>query len=186
LNHPVDYKVLITMFDSRLRHSFNMLNSIRNLYKDKLLDTIVHANVKLKESIIYGRPVVNYDKYSRGTKDYVSLSREIIHKAKTKPGEELREVLASSLAAKEFIERSFALIAPQAKAVYITGDFNNWNAGEENKLILRDGRWERKVYLKKGTYRYKFIVDGLWRHDPNNPHIEKNAFGSFDSIIEVK
>ncbi|HPN57190.1 MAG TPA: ParA family protein, partial [Candidatus Omnitrophota bacterium] len=78
LNHQVDYKILITMFDSRLRHSFSMMSTIREKYSDVLFDTIVHTNVKLKESAVMGQTVTVYDKYCRGAKDYFSLAKELI------------------------------------------------------------------------------------------------------------
>ena len=78
LNHQVDYKILITMFDSRLRHSFSMMSSIREKFRDVLCDTIVHINVKLKESAVMGQTVTAYDKYCRGAKDYFSLAKELI------------------------------------------------------------------------------------------------------------
>lgn len=78
LNHPVDYRLLITMFDSRLRHSFSMLGRIREKFSGVMFDTIVHTNVKLKESVVMGQTVMAYDKYCRGSKDYCSLAKEII------------------------------------------------------------------------------------------------------------
>lgn len=78
LHHLVSYKILITMFDSRLRHSFLMLAKIRERFTDVLFDTIVHTNVKLKESVVMGKAVIFYDKYCRGSKDYFSLAKEII------------------------------------------------------------------------------------------------------------
>ncbi|HRZ40939.1 MAG TPA: ParA family protein, partial [Candidatus Omnitrophota bacterium] len=54
LNHPVQYKILVTMFDSRLRHSFSMLSKMREMFAGALFDTIVHVNVKLKESAVMG------------------------------------------------------------------------------------------------------------------------------------
>lgn len=78
LNHEVRTRLLITMFDSRLRHSFAMLATIRARYKDILLDTIVHVNVKLKESAVMGQTVALYDKYCRGAKDYYTLAKELI------------------------------------------------------------------------------------------------------------
>ena len=78
LNHSIQCRVLITMFDSRLRHSFAMLETFRQKFSGLLFDTIVHTNVKLKESVVLGQTVAVYDKYSRGTKDYFTLSKEII------------------------------------------------------------------------------------------------------------
>lgn len=78
LNHPVTSRVLITMFDSRLRHSFTMLAKMKDKFGKLLYDTIVHVNVKLKEAAVMGESVLKYDKYCRGSKDYLSLAREIL------------------------------------------------------------------------------------------------------------
>ncbi|HBO96702.1 MAG TPA: hypothetical protein DE315_06695 [Candidatus Omnitrophica bacterium] len=78
LNHVIQCRVLITMFDSRLRHSFAMLETFRRKFSELLFDTIVHTNVKLKESAVMGQTVAVYDKYSRGSKDYFTLAKEII------------------------------------------------------------------------------------------------------------
>lgn len=78
LNHSVTCRILVTMFDSRLRHSFSMMDTIRERFSDILLNTIVHVNVKLKESAVMGQTVAHYDKYCRGSKDYFSLAKELI------------------------------------------------------------------------------------------------------------
>jgi chromosome partitioning protein len=78
LNHTIACRVLITMFDSRLRHSFAMLETFRERFGELLFDTFVHINVKLKESAVMGQTVAFYDKYSRGSKDYFTLSKEIL------------------------------------------------------------------------------------------------------------
>ena len=78
LNHEVDFKVLVTNFDSRLQHSFKMLDKIKSDYQNKMFSNIIHVNVKLKEAQNEGLHVFIYDKYCRGAKDYFSLSREII------------------------------------------------------------------------------------------------------------
>jgi len=83
LNHPVTCRILVTMFDSRLRHSFSMLSKIRERFPDAMFDTMIHTNVKLKESAVMGMTVLSYDKYCRGSKDYISLAKEIIALGKT-------------------------------------------------------------------------------------------------------
>ena len=55
-----------------------MLNIIRKDFGPKLFNTIIHINVKLKESNVIGSSVISFDKYSRGAKDYLSLAREIL------------------------------------------------------------------------------------------------------------
>jgi len=78
LDHDVKYRVLITMFDSRLRHSFAMLDTFKKKFEKFLFDSIIHINVKLKESAVMGKPVAFFDKYSRGSKDYYTLAKEMI------------------------------------------------------------------------------------------------------------
>ena len=92
LDHEVKTRVLITMFDSRLRHSFSMLDTFKNTFKAKLYDTIVHVNVKLKEAAVNGKPVSDFDKYCRGSKDYYTLAKEIIasEKSPTTQEEQIR------------------------------------------------------------------------------------------------
>ncbi|MCA9409517.1 MAG: AAA family ATPase [Candidatus Omnitrophica bacterium] len=82
LNHSVDCRILVTMFDSRLRHSFAMLSTFKERFNKLLFDTIVHINVKLKESAVMGKPVAFYDKYCRGSKDYYTLAKELIFEDK--------------------------------------------------------------------------------------------------------
>jgi len=79
----------------------------------------------------------------------------------------------------------FALRGYQnAKTVAVAGNFNVWNAGElfMNKV---PGGWELPYVLGAGNYEYKFIVDGNWITDPDNP----NMTGSGDyrnSYLTVK
>ncbi len=191
LNHPVVYKVLITMFDSRLRHSFAMLSKIREKFSDILFDTIIHVNVKLKESAVMGKAVADYDKYCRGSKDYFSLAKEILT-----PGQAIKEPIFQPLSEKmqEMVRVesegltgiTFSLQAPQAHSVYVTGSFNDWSLDESCRMKEEDGRWILQLPLKPGTYKYQFIVDGKWQEDPTNPQQERNSFGDINSLIEVK
>lgn len=98
LNHPVTCRVLITMFDSRLRHSFAMLAKMKEKFDGILISTIIHINVKLKESAVMGESVIKYDKYCRGSKDYFSLAKEIILFEK---GEKLEMAMPSSPSASK-------------------------------------------------------------------------------------
>jgi chromosome partitioning protein len=83
LNHSVDFKILVTNFDSRLHHSFTMLDKIKTDYQNKMFSNIIHVNVSLKEAQNEGLNILAYDKYCRGAKDYFSLSREIITQENT-------------------------------------------------------------------------------------------------------
>jgi len=77
---------------------------------------------------------------------------------------------------------------PNAKAVAVAGDFNNWSPDET--LMKRvegfDGDWELLLPLDKGRYQYRFVVDGIWQHDPYNNYVESNPFGELNSVVEVE
>lgn len=205
LNHKVIYRVLITNFDSRLRHSFRLLDYIRKTFKDRLFGTIIHVNVKLKEAQTQGTHILNYDKYCRGTKDYFTLSREIITLERTRhiPAEtdipkpvkstvqqaqymekQMKEILKEKL--PRFTEIAFSIVAPQAKDVFLAGDFNNWHTDSNSRMEKSsDGIWRKRLNLGRGRYHYRFVVDNKWIEDPNNPAKEMNPYGDMDSIMEV-
>jgi hypothetical protein len=76
----------------------------------------------------------------------------------------------------------FTLVAPGAKQVFLVGDFNNWNATVE-KMEQTGDTFEMSLYLVEGTYRYKFVVDGNWIADPDNPG-DDPARGSLLVLVE--
>jgi len=80
----------------------------------------------------------------------------------------------------------FVASYPQASSVQIAGDFNNW---QPEKTVMRktgDGTWQARVPLAKGTYRYRFVVDGNWQHDPYNDATEPNPYGGINSVVKVE
>jgi hypothetical protein len=83
----------------------------------------------------------------------------------------LAAVIAGSARAEVTVvedEVVFALNDAKAASVFLVGDFNNWNPTME-KMQKTDGRFEVRLYLLPGRYRYKFVVDGTWIADPDNP-----------------
>jgi chromosome partitioning protein len=188
LNHDVSYRVLVANFDSRLRHSFEMLERIKSNFKDNLFGTIVHVNVKLKEAQAQGTHIFGYDKYCRGAKDYFTLAREIITQGSAPASSEnlekkMKQILKEKLPA--LAEMAFCVSAPQAKDVYLVGDFNNWKLDDASRMVQENGAWKKKVNLKDGKYRYRFVIDGNWTEDSGNPVKEMNPYGSLDSLVEV-
>jgi len=193
LNHNVDYKVLVTNFDSRLRHSFKILDYIRLTFKNKLFSTMVHVNVKLKEAQSQGTHVLDYDKYCRGAKDYYSLSRELITQEKGTATDvmpviekQIKETVKRELPKLKINESIFTVEAPEAKEVHLVGDFNGWKLGDDTTMELDNGKWKKRMNLNPGQYHYRFVVDGEWIEDPNNPTKAKNPFGQMNSLIEIK
>ena len=78
----------------------------------------------------------------------------------------------------------FTLEAPDAKSVYLAGEFNSWSP-TATPMKKRDGVWEVEISLKPGTYQYKFVVDGRWCEDPKNPWKVDDGFGGFNSVVKV-
>ena len=79
----------------------------------------------------------------------------------------------------------FHIHAPKAKTVQVVGDFNNWKLSKGATLDTDgQGGWFKVLHLKPGAYQYRFVVDGRWRDDPNNPNKVKSAFGGMNSVIE--
>ena len=70
-------------------------------------------------------------------------------------------------------ELSFRVWAPNAKEVYLVGDFNQWSHSRPMKKITENGIWEIFVsnaeFYEGGLYKYKIIsADGkeLYKADP--------------------
>ena len=191
LDHSVAAKVLVTMFDSRLRHSFSMLEKIKTKFSVMLFDTIIHVNVKLKESAVMGKSVFNYDKYCRGAKDYFSLAKEMISSETGKKeasqavefSQRMKEAIASGM--ENLVSTTFSLYAPEAQSVYVAGSFNEWSLNEACRMKKETGRWALQVPLAPGAYEYQFIVDGRWQPDPGNDRRIANGFGDMNSLVEV-
>ena len=192
LNHDVDFRVLVSNFDSRLQHSFKMLEKIKADYKEKMFSNIIHVNVKLKESQNAGLHILTFDKYCRGAKDYFSLSREIITQEGspapvTLPektmAKRMKEILKETLPKLSMV--TLTIKAPGAKEVYLAGEFNNWKLDENSRMEQTNGCWTKNLKLDKGSYRYRFVVDGSWVEDPANPLNRLNPYGSRDSLLEI-
>ena len=72
-----------------------------------------------------------------------------------------------------------------ATKVLIAGDFNNWTPISTPMQRSPDGRWQMRLPLPKGRYRYRLVVDGRWMTDPNNKFVETNQYGELNNVVEV-
>lgn len=71
-----------------------------------------------------------------------------------------------------------------AQKVFIAGNFNNWKPEELAMMKTPDG-WKTRLVLGAGNYQYKFIVDGKWITDLDNPNTAVEG-GKTNSLISVK
>jgi len=72
--------LLLTMYDSRLRLSNQVVDEVQKHFNDMVFSTIIQRNVKLSEAPSYGENIINYDASSKGASNYLSLAKEIITK----------------------------------------------------------------------------------------------------------
>ncbi len=71
-----------------------------------------------------------------------------------------------------------------AKEVFVTGTFNNWSR-KGYRMIRRNDAWVFPLRLPPGKYLYKFIIDGRYILDPDNPLWEENEYGTGNSVLWV-
>ena len=80
-NAELDYEgLLLTMYDSRLRLSNQVVEEVQKHFSDMVFQTIIQRNVRLSEAPSYGESIINYDASSKGAANYLSLAKEIITK----------------------------------------------------------------------------------------------------------
>ncbi len=69
--------ILVTMHNSRLLLSLQVLGELKKHYGDKLFSTEISRNVKLSEAPGFGRPVYYHDKRSKGSAEYMEVAKEL-------------------------------------------------------------------------------------------------------------
>lgn len=72
--------LLLTMYDSRLRLSNQVVEEVQKHFNDMVFKTIIQRNVKLSEAPSFGESIIGFDATSRGAANYLSLAEEIIKK----------------------------------------------------------------------------------------------------------
>lgn len=71
---------LLTMYDSRLRLSNQVVEQVRQHFQDMVFKTLILRNIRLSEAPSYGKPVIEYDATSNGAVNYLNLAKEILEK----------------------------------------------------------------------------------------------------------
>ena len=76
-------------------------------------------------------------------------------------------------------------LAPEAKAVHLSGDFNDWDPVAHPMKRQPDGAWLIQVQLSHGHHHYRFLVDGRPVLDPRVQGIARDHQGAKVSLIAV-
>ena len=71
---------LLTMYDARLRLSAQVHDEVRRHFGDLVFNTVIARNVRLSEAPSHGMSVLEYDRNSKGAKNYTNLAKELIRR----------------------------------------------------------------------------------------------------------
>jgi chromosome partitioning protein len=187
IGHDLVVRVLPTLYDGRTRYARETLAQVRERFRDMCFDTVIRANVKLREAAAQGRPIVRYARSANGAVDYSALAVEVeaLGVAEAEVGAEAEDDAAA--ASREVIVR---YRDRDARDVRIAGDFNGWIPDKGvRSLIEAEGEtrvWTKILQLPPGTYRYRYVVDGQWREDPSNPEVVAGDAGARSSLLVVR
>lgn len=80
----------------------------------------------------------------------------------------------------------FSCPTPEAKQVFLVGEFNNWDT--QSLPLKRDkgGVWKIKIDLPPGRYEYKFFADNAWVENLPDAELSSNPFGTQNFVTWVK
>jgi len=70
--------IVLSMFDRRLRLARVIVDEIRSHSSDPVFETIIHRNSKIGEAPSMHKPVVLYDAYSKGSRNFLHLAKEFL------------------------------------------------------------------------------------------------------------
>jgi chromosome partitioning protein len=83
--------LLLTMYDSRLRLSNQVVEEVKTHFEQMVFETIIQRNVRLSEAPSFGENIITYDATSTGAVNYLSLAQEFLRN-----NEEMTKELQSS------------------------------------------------------------------------------------------
>ncbi|WP_308443232.1 ParA family protein [Deefgea piscis] len=79
LNKKIEIEGLLrTMFDPRSTLAQQVSEQLVKHFTSKLYHTVIPRNVRLAEAPSYGRPILAYDKSSKGAQAYLQLANEML------------------------------------------------------------------------------------------------------------
>ena len=85
---------------------------------------------------------------------------------------------------KEAVE--FTLNAPDARQVFLAGEFNHWDTQSLPLKKDKSGVWKVKIKLLPGRYEYKFFADSVWVESLPRAEKSSNPFGTQNFVTWVK
>jgi chromosome partitioning protein len=191
IGRSLSVRILPTLYDGRTRYARETLADIRELFGDMCFDAVIRSNVKLRECARRGLPAARFAPSSNGAVDYAALALEV-----RASGAARREAVAHAPprtperpapAMRQVVVR---FRDEEAQDVRIAGDFNGWvpDRGVRSQVEAEgEARiWTKVLELEPGTYQYRYVVDGSWREDPENPQVVPGPGGARNSLLVVR
>ena len=71
---------VVTMFDGRTKVHTQVVNELKEHFKDMVFKTIIQRNIRLSEAPSHGKPIILYDVICNGTTNYLNLAKEVLEK----------------------------------------------------------------------------------------------------------
>jgi chromosome partitioning protein len=186
LGHEVQIRIVANNYNSRTNFSRDILYEIENFHGDSMLKTCISHTVKLKEAASRGQPIVKFEAGNRASKEFLALAEELVMQEPFYKVAERREY-SNVFAGPQVVSGGvrFAIEAPHAHDVRVTGQFTDWSYDGIGLERGMDGVWSRVIEIPPGSYEYRFILDGVWVKDPNNLESILNEFGQENSVVVV-
>ncbi len=79
LNPRIDIEgIVLTMYDSRTNLTIQVAEEVKKYFGKKVYKTVIPRNVRLSEAPSHGKPVIAYDRLSRGAEAYSSVAEEFL------------------------------------------------------------------------------------------------------------
>ena len=81
MNKELDIEgLLLTMYDTRLRLSNQVVEEVKTHFQEMVFNTIIQRNVRLSEAPSFGQTIIMHDANSKGAINYLNLAKEVLEK----------------------------------------------------------------------------------------------------------
>jgi chromosome partitioning protein len=186
-NHAIGVHVLMSNVERRTQFSREMIAEIERNHGGVLMKSMICHSVRYKEAAFRGASIFALKNVDHLKEEFLALARELESSAPTLAVENIDDWMVRLHGPRRVAEGIlFVLNAPNARNVYLTGEFTTWSReGIRMEKDEKTGFWKTVLHLEPGEYEYRFIVDGVWIKDPNNTDSVLNEFGQENSLLVV-
>ena len=191
VGHDLEVRVLPTLYDGRTRNARETLAEIRETFGDSCFDTVIRHNVKLREAAGRGRPIQDFAPSANGSIDYAALAVEVEALGEYQYDAPPQDTGDPTSEAHDPVREVVLHFRQEGVGeVRIAGDFNGWVPDKGVfSIVESEGEtrvWTKILRLAPGGYQYRYVVNGEWREDPENPETTRSAVGGWNSVLQVR